>query len=56
MKEIFPMTIKGVVRTCLGDVFEDQNELDQLSTAYHNCWKEMEVHQKEVNIVISVIC
>lgn len=43
MKEVFPLTIKGISRTCMGNVFTDDSELDQLSTAYHNCWREMEV-------------
>ena len=37
------MTIKGICLTCLGDVFSGKEELDQLSVAYHVCWREMEV-------------
>ena len=43
MKEGFPMTVKGVCLTCLGDVFEDEEEPDRLSSAFHACWGEMEV-------------
>lgn len=43
MKDLFPMTMKGVAVTCLGDVFENEEELDKLSTAYHKCWREIEV-------------
>ena len=42
MKDLFPMTMKGVAVTCLGDAFEDEEELDKLATAYHKCWREME--------------
>ena len=37
------MTIKGIVQTCLGDVFENDAQIDELATAYHKCWREMEV-------------
>ena len=43
MKKVFPMTIKGICLTCLGDVFSDQAELDLFSNTYHDCWREMEV-------------
>ena len=43
MKEVFPMTVKGISLTCLGDVFDNEDELDKLSVAYHKCWREMEV-------------
>ena len=43
MKEVFPMTIKGIVRSCLGDVFDSHEELDKLTESYHKCWLEMEV-------------
>ena len=43
MKEVFPMTVKGISLTCLGDVFEDEKEPDRLFTAYYKCWREMEV-------------
>ena len=42
---IFPMTIKGIARTCMGELFDDQSEVERLSHAYHSCWKEMEVWQ-----------
>lgn len=34
-EEFFPMTIKGITRTCLGDVCEGEEELKAISTAYH---------------------
>ena len=37
------MTIKGIARSCLGDVFESEDELDKLAYSYHKCWAEMEV-------------
>ena len=37
------MTIKGIVRSCLGDVFESDEEVDKLAHSYHKCWNEMEV-------------
>ena len=37
------MTIKGITRSCLGDVFERGDELDKLADSYHKCWSEMEV-------------
>ena len=37
------MTIKGIARSCFGDVFESQEELDRLAECYHKCWLEMEV-------------
>ena len=43
MKEVFPMTVKGISQTCLGDVFDNEDQLDKLSEAYHKCWREMEV-------------
>ncbi len=43
MKEVFPMTVKGIGLTCMGDVFDDDKELDRWSSAYHKCWREMEV-------------
>ena len=43
MKEVFPMTIKGICRSCFCDVFESGDELDRLSESYHKCWSEMEV-------------
>ena len=43
MKEVFPMTIKGIARSCLGDVFDSHEELDKLTESYHKCWTEMEV-------------
>ena len=43
MREVFPMAIKGISLTCLGDFFRDESKLDHLSTAYHKCWREMEV-------------
>ena len=39
VKEAFPMTVKGFARACLGDIFENQSELDILAGAYHKCWK-----------------
>ena len=43
LKEVFPMTIKGIARSCLGDVFESREEVDKLAESYHKCWSEMEV-------------
>ena len=37
------MTIKGIARSCLGDVFDSHEELDKLTESYHKCWTEMEV-------------
>ena len=37
------MAIKGIARSCLGDVFESHDELDKLTESYHKCWSEMEV-------------
>ena len=37
------MTIKGIARSCLGDVFDSHEELDKLTESYHKCWLEMEV-------------
>ena len=37
------MTIKGIARSCLGDVFEGREEVDKLADCYHKCWTEMEV-------------
>ena len=39
----FPIAIKGITRSCLGDIFEDENELQTLTEAYHTCWRTMEV-------------
>ena len=41
----FSMTIKGIARTCMGELFDDQSEVERLSHAFHSCWKEMEVWQ-----------
>ena len=38
------MAIKGIARSCLGDVFESDEELDKLTHSYHKCWNEMEVY------------
>ena len=37
------MTIKGIARSCLGDVFESGEELNRLAESYHKCWSEIEV-------------
>ena len=42
-KETFNMTIKGITRCCLGNVFESNAEVDALAESYHTCWSEMEV-------------
>lgn len=47
MKSVFPMTIKGICLTCLGDVFADEEELNRLSSSYHHCWREMEVQNDQ---------
>ena len=31
----FPMTIKGIARTCLGNVFDGQEEVQEVARAYH---------------------
>ena len=46
MKETFPMTIRGICRSCLGDVFEGTEEVEKLADCYHKCWREMEVRRK----------
>ena len=38
------MTIKGITRTCLGEMFEEESELGVLAECYHECWDELEVH------------
>ena len=45
VKEVFPMTIKGIARSCLGNVFDSHEELDKLTESYHKCWLEMEVNK-----------
>ena len=37
------MTIWGICRSCLGDVFEEAGEVERLAVCYQKCWKEMEV-------------
>ena len=49
MKEVFPMTIKGIAYSCLGDVFRSHEELEELAESYHKCWSEMEVR---ISIVV----
>lgn len=46
VKETFPMTIRGICRSCLGDVFEGTEEVEKLADCYHKCWREMEVRRK----------
>ena len=48
VKEAFPMTIRGICRSCLGDVFEGTEEVEKLADCYHKCWREMEVRRKRV--------
>ena len=40
---LHPMIIKGFARSCLGDMFKSEKEVEELSSAYHVCWGEMEV-------------
>jgi len=47
LKETFPMTIWGVCRSCLGDVFEGAEEVERLADCYHKCWREMEVREDD---------
>lgn len=42
MKEIFRMTIKSVVFTSLGNIFEDNSGIEELSNLYHLCKIEMD--------------
>ena len=37
---LFPMTIKGIARTCLGDVFEGQEDVKEVAKAYHQVSNE----------------
>ena len=46
VKETFPMTIRGICRSCLGDVFEGAEEVEKLADCYYKCWGEMEVREK----------
>ncbi|XP_064390631.1 cytochrome P450 20A1-like [Halichondria panicea] len=41
-KHAFPIAIKGITRSCLGDIFENDDELRRLTDAYHICWRTME--------------
>ena len=43
LKEVFRMTITGIARSCLGDVFESRKEVDKLADCYHKIWTELEV-------------
>ena len=43
LKEVFRMTITGIIRSCLGDVFESREEVDKLADCYHKIWTEQEV-------------
>ena len=45
----FRMTIKAIARTCLGDVFDDNAEVEKLSSCYHTCWREMEASTRYVD-------
>lgn len=38
------MTIKAIARCILGEMFEDQTKVDNLSEAYMAAWKELEVN------------
>jgi cytochrome P450 family 20 subfamily A len=38
----FLMTIKGITRTCFGNVFNDDGEINRMSNSYHMIWNEME--------------
>lgn len=37
LKEVFRMTLKGIVSTSLGNIFEDDSGIDQLANAYDTC-------------------
>ena len=37
LKEIFRMTLKGIISTSLGNVFEDEDGINQLANAYCTC-------------------
>ncbi len=45
--EALKMSIKGITRSCLGDIFEDEKEVNSLSKNYRVCWREMEVSETE---------
>ena len=47
LKETFPMTIWGICRSCLGDVFEGAEEVERLTDCNHKCWREMEVREDD---------
>ena len=42
MKEMFRMTLKVVLSTCLGNIFQDDSEVDWLANTYHKCKLEMD--------------
>ena len=42
MKEMFRMTLKAVLSTCLGNVFQDDSSVDWLANTYHVCKREMD--------------
>ncbi len=46
-KHAFPIAIKGITRSCLGDIFENDDELRRLTDAYHIYWRTMEVCGRE---------
>ena len=37
------MTIKGICRSCFGDVFESDEKVNAYAELYHICWREEEV-------------
>ncbi len=51
-KHAFPIAIKGITRSCLGDIFENDDELRRLTDAYHICWRTMEVCGRECGVCV----
>ena len=47
LNETFQMSIQGICRSCLGDVFEGAEEVERLADCYQKCWKEMEVREDD---------
>ena len=37
------MAIKGICRSCFGDVFESDEKVNAVAEQYHICWREEEV-------------
>ena len=48
MKEMFRMTLKAILCTSLGNIFEDNSGIEWLANCYHLCKCEMDKHILEV--------